>query len=238
MLTLIPMLAMSQVLGSDLPVDGAKFSANYAKRVEVSYLLYLPEGYDVNKHVKYPFIMFLHGAGESGDDLNMVRRHGPPKEIAKGRKFPFIIVSPQCPRTQRGWDPDSLICLLNTLERKYRIDKEREYLTGLSMGGFGTWATASAFPDRFAAIAPIAAGGDFFKVAALRNVPTWVTHGDSDPVVPILGDQLMVDALKREGGDVRFDIIKGGDHDVWTPVYNGDELYNWFLTKTRPKPKK
>ncbi|HWD41444.1 MAG TPA: prolyl oligopeptidase family serine peptidase [Fimbriimonas sp.] len=215
---------------AQIPSDAVIIQKPVVKTIR--YLIYFPDGY-AGSHDRFPFILFLHGSGERGTDLNDVRKHGPPKETAAGRKLPFVIISPQCD-PGASWDTDVLTALLNDAERRYRIDKKREYLTGLSMGGFGTWALAIANPKRFAAIAPIAAGGDPTKVALLKNVPVWVTHGDKDPSVPIARDQEMVDALKAAGGDVRFDIVPGGQHDVWTPVYAGNDLYSWFLSHKLP----
>jgi len=210
-----------------IPSDG--YSIVRQVPVTIRFLVYVPKDYKSHHREKFPLILFLHGSGERGFDLNDVRRHGPPKEVAAGRDLPFVIVSPQCDPGKQ-WDTAQLSMLLDDVEKKYRIDKEREYLTGLSMGGFGTWALATAEPNRFAAIAPISGGGDPSTAGVLKDVPVWVTHGDSDPTVPIARDREMVDALKAAGGDVRFDIIAGGQHDVWSDVYKKDDLYNWFLT--------
>jgi predicted peptidase len=210
-----------------LPPDGYSIVRQIPQTIR--FLVYVPKDYKQRRREKFPLILFLHGSGERGTDLNDVRRHGPPKEVAAGRDLPFVIVSPQC-EPGKGWDPDLLSGLLDDIEKKYRIDKEREYLTGLSMGGGGTWRLAMAQPNRFAAIAPIAGFGDPANVAILKDVPVWATHGDSDPSVPIAEEQRMVDALKAAGGDVRFDIIPGGQHDVWSDVYKKDDLFNWFLT--------
>jgi len=210
-----------------LPQDGFAITRPIPKTIR--FLVSVPKDYKTHRHDKFPLILFLHGSGERGFDLNDVRKHGPPKEIAAGRELPFVIVSPQCD-TGKNWDTDQLSVLLDEIEKRYRVDKEREYLTGLSMGGFGTWALAIAEPNRFAAIAPISGGGDPDAVAVLKDVPVWVTHGDSDPTVSIEQDRRMVDALKAAGGDVRFDVIVGGQHDVWSDVYRKDDLYTWFLT--------
>ncbi len=121
------------------------------------YLLYLPEGY-AEQEASWPLLLFLHGAGERGDSLDLVNVHGPPKLIEQGQGFPFIVVSPQCPVEQR-WSVKTLDKLLNDIAAQYRVDEDRIYVTGLSMGGFGTWNLAARFPHRFAAIAPICGGG-------------------------------------------------------------------------------
>src|SRR5699024_6921671 len=123
------------------------------------YLLYLPQDYKETGYKRWPLVLFLHGAGERGNDLEAVKKNGLPKLVEEGRDFPFIIVSPQCP-AGLWWSTDDLNLLLNDLIQRYEVDIDRIYATGLSMGGFGTWEMAIRFPDRFAAIAPICGGGD------------------------------------------------------------------------------
>ena len=127
--------------------------------VQMDYLLYLPKDYD--KRESWPLLLFLHGAGERGVDLERVKTHGPPKLIAGGRDFPFIVVSPQCPK-DRWWEPVELVSLLDEVSGKYNVDSDRIYVTGLSMGGFGAWRLAFHAPDKIAAIAPICGGGETY----------------------------------------------------------------------------
>jgi predicted peptidase len=126
-----------------------------------------------------------------------------------------------------------VIALLDEVQSKYKVDPDRVYLTGLSMGGFGTWETATQYPERFAAIVPICGGGRPYTVARLKNLPTWVFHGEKDNVVPIKRSEEMVDALKKAGGDVKFTRYPEAGHDSWTETYNNPELYDWFLKHTR-----
>ena len=177
-------------------------------------------------------LLFLHGSGERGTDLEKLKVHGPLKLAASGTKFPFIIVAPQCP-DRRSWDADELVALLDDLERKFRIDRSREYLTGISMGGYGTWALVAAQPKRFAAIAPVCGGGDPSKASTFASVPTWVVHGDKDPSVPFQQSVDMVEALKKAGGSPIFTQVVGGTHDVWTEFYLKNEFYEWLLKFTR-----
>ncbi|MEP0844662.1 MAG: prolyl oligopeptidase family serine peptidase [Phycisphaerae bacterium] len=200
--------------------------------VRFDYLLYLPKDYNEDATKKWPMILFLHGAGERGRDVNRVKIHGPPKLIDKGREFPFIIVSPQCP-PDTWWEPFSLKVLLDEIEARYRVDPDRVYVTGLSMGGFGTWDLAARFPERFAAIAPICGGGNPVVAGRIRRLPAWVFHGEADPVVPFKRSQEMVDALKAVGGDVKFTSYPGVGHDSWTATYENPELYQWFLSHKR-----
>ena len=217
---------------AELPPDGVEFSTQITRTYGLNYLLALPEGYAENRRQHYPIVIFLHGSGERGEDLNVVRVNGPFKEIAQGRKFPFILVAPQCP-AKGWWDVEVLSHLLTSIEKKYRVDRDRVYLTGLSMGGYGTWAWATAEPKRFAALAPICGGGDPEQAAKLVGIPTWVTHGDADTAVPIVQSIAMVEAIRKAGGTIRFDIIKGGTHDVWSPVYANPEFYDWLMAQNR-----
>ncbi len=196
--------------------------------VKMNYLLFLPEGYDSDTSKRWPLMLFLHGAGESGNDLSKVKQHGPPKIVEKKKDFPFIVVSPQS--SGRGWNPDTLNALLDDVVKNYRVDTDRVYLTGLSMGGFGTWALAAAHPERFAAIAPICGGGNPRSAGRLKDLPIWVFHGAKDSTVKIEASQAMVDALKEaKAPEVKFTIYPDAGHDSWTETYNNPDLYKWFL---------
>lgn len=199
--------------------------------VRLGYWLYLPQDYEQKE--SWPLMLFLHGSGERGSDLNLVKVHGPPKLIAGGREFPFIVVSPQCPANQR-WEPIELMVLLDEIESKYRVDRDRVYVTGLSMGGFGTWELAVHAPDRFAAIAPICGGGETFGLKQISHLPVWAFHGAKDNVVPVERSKVMIEELKRVGGNPKLTIYPDADHDSWTQAYNNPELYKWLLSRKRP----
>ncbi len=201
------------------------------KQIRVQYFLYLPDNYNKTS-ANWPLLLFLHGAGERGNNINKVKVHGPPKLIANGRSFPFLVLSPQCPEG-RWWSTETLNVLLNEIVNQYRVDRDRIYLTGLSMGGYGTWSMATEYPDRFAAIAPICGGGDPEKAERIKNLPIWVFHGAKDSVVPIEQSQRMVDALKELGSDVKFTVYPQAGHDAWTDTYHNKELYDWFLKHKR-----
>ena len=224
-----------------LPADGVRYSQKVATTVSLGYLVSLPEGYDADKSKKWPVVFFLHGAGERGNDLEKNRTHGAFRELAKGRKIPAIVVAPQCP-TGDWWASEKMLDVLKGLfdhvERTYRVDKSRELLTGLSMGGFGTWALAERYPKRFAALAPICGAGispgaEVAKVKVLKDVPIWTVHGDADPVVPVQGTRDLVSALRAAGSKVRYDEIPGGGHDVWTAVYENDAFWDWLLAQKK-----
>lgn len=225
-----------QVVGQQTPQQLEK---TITKVVKAGYLLYLPKDYDKEPGKKWPLLVFLHGSGESGSDVQKVKAHGPPKQIAAGKELPFIVVSPQAPdKPRRGWDVETLNTLLDDILAKYRVDEDRVYLSGLSMGGFGTWTWASANPERFAAIAPICGGGQP-RIAArqLKNMPMWVFHGAKDDIVPIAESEAMVDALKKAGAaEIKFTVYPDAGHDSWTVTYDNPELYDWLLTHKRAKP--
>ncbi len=198
----------------------------------VRYLLYLPAGYDAEPAARWPLMLFLHGAGERGDDLRLVMQHGPPRMIEEGTELPFVVVSPQCPADER-WSVEVLAALLDEVERACRVDAERVYVTGMSMGGFATWALAIAQPHRFAAIAPVCGGGDPDRVCAIAHVPVWAFHGALDDRVPLARSEEMVEALRRCGGDVRLTVYPEAGHDSWTATYANPELYAWLLSHGR-----
>ncbi|MBN2365689.1 MAG: phospholipase, partial [Calditrichaeota bacterium] len=192
-----------------------------------NFLLYLPKNYEAENR-KWPLLIFLHGAGERGKDLEKVKIHGPPKLIEKGKSFPFIVVSPQCPEGT-WWELDGLNDLLQNILKNYRVDLERIYLTGLSMGGFGTWAWAMDRAETFAALAPICGGGDTERVCLLKDTHVWVFHGRQDKVVPVERSVNMVNALRECGGNVKFTIYPEAGHDSWSVTYDNPDLYKWFL---------
>lgn len=200
--------------------------------IPVNYLLYLPQDYSKDTAKQWPLMVFLHGSGESGTDLEKVKVHGPAKLIEKGRQYPFIVVSPQAPPGE-GWEPQVIIRLVKGLQSKYKVDRDRIYLTGLSMGGFGTWATAIKFPNMFAAIAPICGGGDTAEVAKLKTMPVWCFHGAKDKVVPTEESYRMVNALRKVNNNVKLTIYPDAEHDSWTATYNNDSLYTWMLAQKR-----
>lgn len=205
------------------------FEKTITKTVSYRYLLFLPEGYGRKKQ-RWPVILFLHGAGERGSDLNLVKKHGPPKIVETRKDFPFIVVSPQCP-ADAWWtsEIDGLINLLDDVVANYNVDKERIYLTGLSMGGYGTWALAAEYPERFAAIAPICGGGRRIMAEKFKDVPVWAFHGAKDPVVPLKESEDIVNAIKERGGDAKLTVYPEAGHDSWTETYNNQALYDWFM---------
>lgn len=183
-----------------------RFHGRVTRKIELRSLLYLPKDYQTVGGKRWPLLCFLHGAGERGADLALVAKHGPPKLAAEKKEFPFILLSPQCPPGQI-WDEGGLLALLDHVIARFSIDAHRVYLTGLSMGGYGTWSLGLKYPERFAAIAPVCGGGNGAdillanesKSRALRSLAIWAFHGAKDAVVPPAESKVMVAALKKAG---------------------------------------
>ena len=209
-----------------------KFSKRITKTVELNYLLYLPDDYETTK-TKIPLVLFLHGAGERGNDLEKVKTHGPPKLVENGAKFPFILVSPQCPDGQ-WWTMESLTLLLDDVQARLRVDKSRIYVTGVSMGGYGTWELALTHPHRFAAIMPICGGSRPWMARLIAHLPVWAFHGAKDKVVKPRESEEMVAAIKAAGGDPKLTMYPDATHDSWTRTYVNPEVYEWMLQQQLP----
>lgn len=199
---------------------------------ETNYLLLLPDDYRADTTLKWPLVLFLHGSGESGFDIEKVKAHGPPQQAALGRKFPFILVSPQS-EVPSGWDIEKLYRLLQYVKKNYRVDIDRIYLTGLSMGGFGTWALAIKHPEEFAAIAPICGGGDTTDAWKIRNIPVWCFHGANDNIVPPVSSINLVNATKKFNRQVTFTLYANTSHNSWDTTYNNDSIYKWLLIQKK-----
>lgn len=234
-------VARAELTGN--PQPGIQVPAGFrqvvARTNQLDYLLYLPKNYAADASEKFPLVLFLHGAGERGTDLQKVAVHGPPKMAKGGREFPFILVSPQCPEGQT-WDDSVLIGLLNELQSKFRVDPRRIYVTGLSMGGYGTWSLALRHPQYFAAVAPICGGGDRIRALlpeqqeALKTLGVWAFHGAKDNVVALSESERMVDALKKAGvTDLQLTIYPEAGHDSWTQAYNEPTFFEWLLKHSR-----
>jgi len=214
---------------------------NVIENSKLNYLLHIPSQAEGNPDQLFPAILFLHGHGESGDDISAVSEVGLPPYLADKPDFPFIVIAPQCPWFT--WWPElagGLEQLLEGCLATLPIDPQRLYLTGLSMGGFGSWYLASNWPDKFAAVAPICGGGYWFhgfpeRVAEMRDTPVWTFHGAKDDVVPLASTEQLVTTLRESGGDVKFTVYPEADHDSWTETYHNSKLYEWFLQHVKAK---
>jgi predicted peptidase len=228
--------------GAQETAQAAKtFSKTVTRTLSAQYLLFLPKGYSDQGEKRWPLMLFLHGAGERGTNLAKVAVHGPPKIVKNRPDFPFILVSPQCPDGET-WSNELLLHLLDDVIAAHVVDTNRIYVTGLSMGGYGTWSLATEFPERFAAVAPVCGGGDPIRVMlasskkarALKSLGVWAFHGAKDPVVPLVESERMIGPLKRAGcADVKLTVYPEAQHDAWTETYDNPQLYEWFLRHSR-----
>jgi predicted peptidase len=211
-----------------------EFTGKVALDVGYRYLLALPDGYKSDEGRKWPLIVFLHGAGERGTDLETVKKHGPPKLIAAGQKFEAIVASLQC-LPQQIWNPHGVKAVTDELIKTLRVDAGRVYLTGLSMGGFATWETAIEYPDTYAAIVPICGGAGvrFVMAERIKHLPVWIFHGARDPVVEPSYSKKMFDVLTKVGGNVKLTMYPDAMHDSWTAAYNDPELWKWMFAQKR-----
>jgi predicted peptidase len=210
---------------------------------DLDYLLFVPRDYQEGSTTLWPLILFLHGRGESGDNLNIVKRHGIPRVIEEAEDFPCITVSPQCP-ANTDWVAliGPLMSLLSSIIEEFQVDRQRIYLTGLSMGGRGTWALAVEYPEIFAALIPICGrvpDVDQFmeKVKVLKDVPIWAFHGAKDSSVPVQNSESIVAALRAVQGNVSYTVYPDADHDSWTETYSNPELYRWMLSQSLSGPR-
>jgi predicted peptidase len=192
------------------------------------YLLFLPRTYNLQQEKKWPLIIFLHGRGEWGSDVEKVKKNGIPKLIENEKDFPFVVISPQCPENE-FWPFMEIRLLLNQIIKHYRIDTRRIYLTGISWGGAGTWELGIQTPNTFAAIAPVAGWVNPQRVSVLKNIPIWIFHGEKDTIVPPNQDIDSAQVLKGINANVKITIFSNCDHDIWDQTYNNQELYDWFL---------
>ena len=213
--------------------------SNITHFVQVNYLLYLPQNYQAGG-APWPLIVFLHGSGERGYNAEQIASTGLPRRLEDQSDFPFVVLSPQVPTDQWWEDQLSVMpALIAQIESHYAIDVKREYLTGLSMGGFGAWALAVRYPQKFAAVVPIAGGWNGSdlprNICAVKDVPFWVFHGALDQNVFPQQTERMVEALQQCGGNVRFTLYPDADHDgAWERAYADPQLYQWLLSQHLP----
>ncbi|MBX9678478.1 MAG: dienelactone hydrolase family protein [Gemmataceae bacterium] len=199
------------------------------------YVVFVPHDYKGDK--AYPTILFLHGAGETGKDNKAQVRVGLAAAVRKNEKtFPFIVVFPQS--HNRTWkagsdDGKAAVAALEEVQKDYKVDSARIYLTGLSMGGFGAWSHAAAFPEKWAAIAPICGGGDVKTAEKIKDIPCWCFHGDKDAAVKVELSRMMIEAIKKAGGDPKYTEYPGVNHNSWDRAYATRELYDWMLQQKR-----
>jgi predicted peptidase len=257
-LVIVATIAVSSVLSAQKSETGFLDRTATVNASAFKYQVYVPAAYP-GSNQRWPVIVFLHGAGERGTDGLFQTAIGLGNALRRGAaRYPAIIVFPQTP-TDSVWigaPADAAMVALDQTLAEFRTDPDRVYLTGLSLGGNGTWNLAAKHPDRFAAIAPICAfvtpfrrlpgsraivdadTGDAMFAALARKigrVPTWIIHGEIDPVVPVAESRRAADALKKAGGDVRYTEIIGGDHNVWDVTYASPQFVDWLFAQRRKR---
>jgi predicted peptidase len=211
--------------------ESASFKTEITVKKQLGYALHVPEN---AKKEKKPLIIFLHGSGEKGTDIEMVKVHGPFKYL-KTHKLDAYVLAPQCPENEY-WDEEVLYRLVQKVVKDNNIDEKRIYLTGLSMGGWGAWNLAIAHPDMFAALVPIAGFVD--RVPMIENckigeIPTRIFHGLMDDVVDVNYSVTIYKKLKPCAKDIELTIFDDANHDSWTRVYDNPEIYEWMLQQKK-----
>lgn len=189
------------------------------------------------KEDKMPLIVFLHGRSLSGTDINKVKRYGALKGVEKGLNIPAYLVAPQLP--SGPWNADKVDEIVAYMIETYKIDESRIYVTGMSLGSYGTMKYVGEYPDRVAAAISICGGGDINDACNLAQVPIKVIHGDKDFIVPLSESQKIVNAIKKcnKEAPVEFQIIKGGNHGSVENLYRHNELYEWLLKHKKDNKK-
>lgn len=242
MLTILPLLVAAT------PIDPADAGANSALMPRqqpqpavsaggYAYQLFVPRTAVQSAKQIWPLMIFLHGSGERGHDINRVKVHGPPKIADRNPDFPFIVISPLLPADQ-DWDIAKLDVILDQALATLPVDPSRVYLTGLSRGGHASWRWAAMEPYRFAAVATVAGRGDPKTACALKAKPVWAFHGDRDDIVTPEGSFAMVRAIRACGGNPRLTIYPNLGHNAWDPAYDDPALYLWLLSQRLEGPPK
>lgn len=217
-----------------MTIQATTLSMEITKKVQMDYLLSFPEGYE-DQTREWGFIVFLHGMDMRGEDVTQLSNYGL-LEIAKQGQLslPFIVAVPQCP-SESFWnmERDSLSALVAEITSKHRVDSNRIYAIGYSMGGYGVWDLAIHNPNTFAAIVPLSSGGQISKAAHLNNTAIWAFHGAKDNIVPLEQMTNMVDAVKIHQRDVKLTVYPDMGHDIMRKTLGNQELYTWLLEQKK-----
>jgi predicted peptidase len=201
-------------------------------KVDIQYLLFLPKEYDKSAN-QWPLILYLHGGSARGDDISRIKKLGLTEKVEADPSFPFIVVSPQCRPGEIWTDVDALGAVLDEVARTHRVDPERVYVTGHSMGGRGAIYAAYKMPKRFAAIvslgpvSPITAWG-----AKLAPIPLWLFHGSNDQFTPLKEVEELIHAVETAGGHPQLTVLPERDHYI-LDVYDRPNVYEWLAQQKR-----
>ena len=206
--------------------------ADAPREVTLRYWLFVPADYAADQSKRWPLVLFLHGSGERGDDLELVKKHGPPKLLEGKPNFPAVVISPQCPKDRR-WNAAELAKLVDSAANNLRIDRGRLYVTGLSMGGSGTWSLLAEHPGLFAGAVPICGRGDLEKIETLAKTPVWITVGRLDRQETVETNMKLSSGLQAAGGVVGFTLYPDLEHDCWTATYDDPAVWKWLFAQKR-----
>ena len=206
----------------------AKSSASI--KSDLNYLMYTPDDY-ASSGQAYPLVVWLHGGDQGGTDIEKVKSSGIPKLIEDGKTFPFLVFSPQNPSEELLYPIEKVEAVLEEVMSKYRVDRARVYVMGFSRGGFGAWAMAEQFPDKFAAVVPIAGGGNRHYLSRTNEKAAfWVFHGTKDDVIPLSDSIVLYERLVGLKRDAQLSVLEGVDHSgVEGAALKDPELWDWLL---------
>ena len=208
-----------------------KHTATYkCNDIKMNYEVFCPDQWE-----DLPLIVFLHGAGERGENLENINKWALPRLINQGWEIPAVVLCPQCP-CEYVWDTmvRELKCLIDEIVHTYNIKKDRISITGASMGGFGAWSMGLTYTNYFSAIGPVAGGGLSWRASNLKKTPVFAVHGDKDDVVPLEYSQIMVDSVNANGGDATLVVLEGMGHgDGIENAYENTDLISWMLKQRR-----
>ncbi|MCL6266277.1 prolyl oligopeptidase family serine peptidase [Flagellimonas myxillae] len=211
-------------------------SVNTVTRENLRFYLYYPENYEVMEEEDFGLLLFLHGGGESGGNLDEIKQNGPPKLLVEGKQFPFLVLAPQNPHKKKWWNTQAIMQLLDSVTATNRVDPNRIYLTGLSRGGSAAWELATQYPDKFAALAVVCGMTPLPYAHWIdKKMPIWVFHGEEDEVVSVDESDKMVEKLKKMNYQVRYTRYPNVGHNSWERAYTTDSLYTWFANQKRKK---
>ncbi|WP_054560506.1 prolyl oligopeptidase family serine peptidase [Croceitalea dokdonensis] len=203
---------------------------------KLEYYLYYPKEYDESKEKGFGILVFLHGGGESGEELELIKKNGPPKLLVQGKEFPFLVLAPQNPHKRQWWNIRAVNKLVDEVVTTNNVDENRIYLTGLSRGGGAAWSLAVQYPEKWAALAVVCgmAPAPYAHWIA-KELPIWVFHGDEDESIPVGESDAMVQRLKELGHDVKYTRYEGVGHNAWDKAYTTVELYEWIAAQQKQK---
>ncbi|SNY99587.1 dienelactone hydrolase family protein [Flagellimonas pacifica] len=200
----------------------------------LKYYLYYPEEYEADTEKDFGLLLFLHGGGESGGEIEEIKKNGPPKLLVEGKQFPFLVLAPQNPHKRKWWNTGAVVKLLDSVVETNRVSKKRIYLTGLSRGGSAAWELSTQYPDKFAAMAVVCGMAPLPYAHWIdKDMPIWVFHGDRDKVISVEESDRMVAKLKEMNYDIKYTRYKGVGHNSWSRAYTNDSLYIWFNQQKR-----